>query len=143
MTGHTTLEEIMHANHLFRALFSFPIPTSRPILLLALGSHLSATPAAADIGTASLTATSSTSAVLSFSHTGFQANAFPFGVAQGWKYRVCWRQLNQVGLACMYNRVNTDGQMVQLTGLTVGLPINITIQCWCRKQLTGNLYGLS
>jgi hypothetical protein len=126
-------EKIMHANALCRGLFAFSITASRPILLLVLGWHLSATPASANIGSATLTATSSTSAILSFSHSGYQAKPFPFGVAQGWKYRVCWRQLNQVGLACMYNPVNTNGA-VQLTGLTPGLPINITIQCYCGRE---------
>lgn len=123
----------MHVNHLCRGLRVFAIAASRPSLLLVLGWHLSATPAAANIGTASLTSTGPTSAVLSFSHTGYQARPFPFGVAAGNKYRVCWRQLNQIGLACIYNAENTNGA-VQLTNLTVGLPINITIQCWCGKE---------
>lgn len=119
--------------------------TTRPllVLLLALGCLLAAAPAAASIGTASLTSTGSTSAVLTFSHSGHQANSFPFGVAQSYKYRVCWRQLNQVGLACMYHALNTNNQQVQLTGLTVGLPINITIQCYCKRHITGNMYGPS
>lgn len=109
--------------------------------LLALGWHLSATPAAANIGSASLTSTGSTSAVLTFSHSGFEARAFPFGVAQSHKYRVCWRQLNQVGLACMYQAFNTSDQQVQLSGLTVGLPINITIQCYCGTERNHGLSG--
>lgn len=103
--------------------------------------ELSAAPAGVNIGSATLTSTGSTSAVLTFSHDGYQANNFPFGVAQGHKYRVCWRQLNQVGLACMYEAYNTSVQQVQLSGLTAGLPINITIQCFCRRQLTSRLYG--
>jgi hypothetical protein len=112
------------------------------VLLLALGWHLSAAPAAAaGIGSASLSSTGSGSAVLTFSHDGYKADNFPYGVAQGSRYRVCWRQLNQVGLACMYNALNTSGQQVLLTGLTAGLPINITIQCFCSRQIHGNLYG--
>lgn len=133
----------MNANHQFRGLHGFPITAIRAILPLVLGWHLAATPASATIGTASLTSTGPNSATLTFSHTDFQANAFPFGVAQTYKYRVCFRQLNQIGLACMYNALNTNSQTVELTGLTVGLPINITIQCWCRRQINAHLYGLS
>lgn len=105
------------------------------------GWNPSAAPAAVNIGSATLTSTSSTSAVLTFSHSGFEARPFPFGVAQTHKYRVCWRQLNQVGLACMYQRVNVSVQQVDLTGLTVGLPINITIQCYCGRERNHGLSG--
>jgi hypothetical protein len=105
------------------------------------GWNPSAAPAVANIGSATLTSTNSTSAVLTFSHSGFEARPFPFGVAQTHKYRVCWRQLNQVGLACMYQAVNTSVQQVELSGLTVGLPINITIQCYCGRERNHGLSG--
>jgi hypothetical protein len=114
----------------------------RCVPLLALGWLLSVAPAAANIGTASLTSTGSTSAMLTFSHAGYRADNFPFGVAVGSKYRVCWRQLlNQVGLACNYYALNTSSQQVLLSGLTVGQPINITIQCFCSRQIHNNVYG--
>ena len=121
----------MRANLLSRR---FLISASRPIPLLILGWSLSATPAAANIGTASLTSTGSTSAILTFSHSGYETRAFPFGKAEGYRYLVCWRQLNQIGLACNYNPLPSNSQQVQLTGLTVGLPINITIQCICGRE---------
>jgi hypothetical protein len=116
--------------------------TRMRVLLLTVAGLLSASPAAADIGSANLTSAGSTSAVLTFSHPGFQARDFPFGFAQGNLYRICWRQVsNQPGLACMFNAWNSDVPQWTIGNLTVGMTINITVQCFCGRHRWGNVYG--
>lgn len=115
------------------------VSASRCILVLALGWHLSAAPAAAAIGTASLSSTGSNSAVLTFSHSGYRADNFPFGVAKGYKYRVCWSVTT--GLQPDGMCLNTSSQEIELTELNVGLTSAIKITCFCSQQISGNLYG--
>jgi hypothetical protein len=90
--------------------------------------------ASADIGTAFIAPASPTEVQVTLSHTGFTAYPFTDTATQGYLYRVCWRQLNEVALPCYTNLLNSNSQTFRIGGLTIGLPMKLLVWCYCRSD---------